>query len=59
MASIILSTVRTNFVVLKQKSVCHLYSTLPVTFLGLVQFEIAHDDDDDDGVMIVISHKEQ
>jgi len=48
MASIILPTVRTNFVVLKQKSKCHLYSTLPVTFLGLVLFEITHDDDDDD-----------
>jgi hypothetical protein len=51
MANTILPTVRTNFVVLKQKSICHLYSTLPVTLLGLVQFEITNDDDydDDDG----------
>jgi len=56
MANTILPTVRTNFVVLKQKSICHLYSTLPVTFLGLVQFEITHDDDDDDSNN---SHKEQ
>lgn len=48
MAHIILPTVRTNFVVLKQKSISHLYDTLPVTSLGLVQFEITHDDDDDD-----------
>jgi len=48
MANIILPTVRTNFAVLKQKSICHLYNTLPVTLLGLVQFQITHDDDDDD-----------
>jgi hypothetical protein len=58
MTNVILTTVRINFVVLKQKSVCHLYKTLPVTLLGLVQFEITHDDnyDDDDSNN---SHKEQ
>jgi len=48
MANIFLPTVRTNFVVLKQKRIRHLHNTLPVTFLGFVQFEITHDDDDDD-----------
>jgi len=57
MENTILPTVRTNFVVLKQKIVCHLYNTLPVTLLGLVQFEITHDDDDDDDSNN--SHKEQ
>jgi hypothetical protein len=60
MANTILPTVRTNFVVLKQKSICHLYKTLPVTLLGLVQFQVTHDDyvddDDDDSNN---SHKEQ
>jgi hypothetical protein len=48
MANVLLPTVRTNFPVLKQKSIYHPYNTLPVALVGLVQFEITHDDDDDD-----------